>query len=261
MYLFYRISDQKRKLLPGVTKSLCLQNFLEVFGRENLFIVTENCDSETVQFIENQLLGYEEADLNYCLEQAAKTNGTVYFVDDNFIHRTPAQLLITEGLTLGQYVSLYDMPDKYGPKQTDGEESKVMRTPSSHWKFTKATGTTFATTGEILREDWEVFQQWLNDPKFQLWPALIEKDRQLAVCLPGAASELSYNDQIEDWAIDNLLLELIDRTLLMDQTVTAMILNFQRQYPEEKMKLLNIIAALEAEVQRKFIKVTLDINV
>jgi hypothetical protein len=261
MYLFYRISKQKKKLLPGATKSRCLQNFLEIFGRENLTIVAENCDADTEQFIENQMLTYEPTDLSYCLEQAAQTNGTVYFVEDCYIHRTPAQLLLTEGLTLAPYVTLYDAPEKYGPEATDGEISKVMRTESCHWRYTESTGGSFATTGEVLREDWDILSNWGSNPNYALWPALREKERELAVCIPGAASDISQVEQVEDWAIDHMIYELIDRMLLIDQRMAPMILNFQRQYPDEKMKLLSIIQSLENEVQKKVVKVSLNITV
>ena len=75
------------------------------------------------------------------------------------------QKILLEGLDIGDYVSLYDHPDKYvnsneirnncqgNPKIIDNsEQTRVYLSDSAHWKLTNIL--TFASNIRILKEDY-----------------------------------------------------------------------------------------------------------
>jgi hypothetical protein len=179
LYTLYRISDKgnpKRKL-QHADKFYCLNNFIEVFGKENLVVFADNCNEETInsirsfgiKLIELPALGNALsfiAVLDFALKHF-NDNDTVYFVEDDYLHLKNAGVILNEGLALADYVTLYDNPDKYTDVKNgghnhfiieNGEETKVLLTASSHWKITNSTTMSFATHIKILREDSKLWQ-------------------------------------------------------------------------------------------------------
>ena len=130
MKIYYRISNNsyKKNRLSNATKQHCLNNFLQEFDRsENtISIIADNVtDSELDKFIDSKCkhnIIRENTKLNnaksfrHCLRRACtETDDTenVYFAEDDYLYLPNAFNYLKEGLTISDYVTLYDHPDKY----------------------------------------------------------------------------------------------------------------------------------------------------
>lgn len=246
MKLYYRISDNsyKKQKLIGATKEACFQNFIKAFcgiiysnfskfphyvpkSEIPIKVILDNCVSETEDMVhvsgmpcEKTQLG-NAGSLRYALEQAMEgdDNDIIYFCEDDYLHLDTAPKLIVEGMDRSDYVTLYDHPDKYTAQYNGGEFSKVIKTESSHWRYTISTCMTFATTVKTLKEDIDVWRKYTDGSHphdHKIFTELSkEKRRRLAVCIPGAAchTDLEYSGRIsrmtiEPWAIDMMIQRL-----------------------------------------------------
>lgn len=234
--LFYRISDAsyKKPKLPGVTKEVCLKNFLwafkeiifskEVFEgvRPPITILADNV-SESKHLVTDTGLPVIATDLGnagsliYALELALERNSDdtlVYFCEDDYLHLPHAIKLLEEGLQVSDYVTLYDHPDKYTSVYDFGEVSKVFRTKSSHWRHTQSTCMTFGTRVGVLREDLEVWKKHVdgNHPHdHKIFTELGTKGRKLSVSIPGVAchTDLTFSGHAHSVLMDEWALELL----------------------------------------------------
>jgi GT2 family glycosyltransferase len=112
-----------------------------------------------------------------------------------------AENSIVEGLEIADYVSLYDHPDKYliaGPNplvKDGGEATKVILTPSTHWKYTNSTTMTFAARVKTLKQDYEIIKQHCEPDiplDFQMFIALLKRGRQLITPIPGQSTHCDH---------------------------------------------------------------------
>lgn len=177
----YRISDggYKKDKLEFADKFYCLENFLKHFDAKSTVFFADNCKPETLQKLKQyQDLTIIESNKGSSAQsfrmvaQYALDNFTdetiVYFLEDDYLHKTGAAKAIQEGLTIGDYVTLYDHPDKYINKidggnplvANGGELSRVLLTNSSHWKQTNSTTLTFACKMKTFKQDWPVFEKY-----------------------------------------------------------------------------------------------------
>jgi hypothetical protein len=127
-----------------------------------------------------------------------------------------------EGIQIGDYVSLYDHPDKYLPPEQGGnplvkdggENTKLLLTRSSHWKVTNSTTMTFATRVQTIQEDQAIWWKYTQKNTPQDFKAFAElcghtflknkitsPKRKLISCLPSRAThiELKHLAPLTDW--------------------------------------------------------------
>ena len=229
--IYYRISDQsyEKPKLPGASKTVCLYNCLKAFPNDPIRVIADRCRPETVEWIKHFGMPCHETDLGnagsmkYAL-QLAKDNrdDTIcYFVEDDYLHREGADVVLREGFTVAEYVTLYDHPDKYTRQYRNGEISQVRRTPHSHWRYTLSTCMTFAMRAEFLRHDWAILDRYTDGQHpndHQLFCDLNGSMRRVGVAIPGYAchTDLTFSGAagrmlIEEWAI-----ELMNRQLDQD---------------------------------------------
>lgn len=237
MKVFYRISDgsYKKIKLPGADKEFCLRNFQSVFRHVESYMIADNCQ-KSLELVKdhNRLhktnLG-NAGSLMYAIELAikeGKDSDELYFVEDDYLHLDKAYELIREGLGIADYVTVYDHPDKYTKLYDYGEVSKVVKTKSSHWRYTISTCMTFATTVAKLKEDLEVWKKHttgFHPHDHSIFTDLKQNGRSLAVCIPGVAchTDLTFSGwvnsvEIDEWAIDMLCKEIeskLDPSLTM----------------------------------------------
>ena len=181
MLKIYRLSNNRQitKFEP-VAKQDCLINFLKVFEEKNLIIIADNVKNETIDSLKKINATYEETSLGnsksfiHALDIAiTRDDEIVYFVEDDYLHLPNAVELIIEGIELADYVSLYDHPDKYMDANENnphpnllvkdgGEDTKVITSQSSHWKFTNSTTMTFAARIKTIKEDYEILKKHCN---------------------------------------------------------------------------------------------------
>jgi hypothetical protein len=238
MKLYYRISDQsyQKPKLIGATKEVCLANFCRAFSEivfENMLsdtpppvrIIADRCNRDTLKMLRRTGLplimtdkgnaGSLRETLNMAISENDE-NEIVYFCEDDYLHTEKSPTLLKEGIKRADYVTLYDHPDKYTRFYEGGEISKVIKTESSHWRYTASTCMTFGTKVKTLKEDMDVWNEFTSEDHPHdhfIFKKLSEtKRRRLAVCIPGAAchTDLTFSGTvhhllIEPWAIEMMI--------------------------------------------------------
>ena len=230
MKIYYRISNNsyKKNRLVHATKEQCLSNFLTEFDvpENNIIIVADNVtdamlktyifskQNENVKIVETKLNNAHA--FRYCLRDCCETisdKDSVYFVEDDYLHLPNSFKILKEGLTISNYVTLYDHPDKYldatngGNPQIDGggEITRVVMTDSIHWKLTNSTTMTFAAQGKIIKADKDIWEKYLLTSYPRDYDACCEliqiHNRSLVSCIPGLAthSEIPWTTPLVDW--------------------------------------------------------------
>lgn len=223
MICIYRISDFAqtstfKPKLEHATKRHCLEQFIRVFGKLNLFIIADSVSDETYQELCG-MLGEEcsqqivrtqyksgafsfLAAVKLAIESSLPPETPVYLCEDDYLHLPDAKQLLLEGLTVGDYASLYDHPDKYLPHNT--KPSRILLTKSTHWRTTESTTMTFATRVATLREDYDIYVEFCKTGypyDHNMFLQLNSKGRTLVTCIPGASThaELAWLSPLVEW--------------------------------------------------------------
>ena len=109
---------------------------------ENVKII--NTGSECDSFIET---------LNFIKSKNYPLNTIIYFLEDDYLHRSGWCDILLEGFTLNPaYVTLYD----FNFFLNDSSFYKLFTTKSTHWRAVPATTNTFACKFSTLLEDYEI---------------------------------------------------------------------------------------------------------
>jgi hypothetical protein len=232
MKALYRLSDNgyKKIKFPNATKRRCLLNFLEHWPNEEVTVLVDKVVDETREWLEfyretmNLNIQYIDGGssaqgFRIAVETALELPDSeyVYLVEDDYWHLPHSHQVLSEGVTVADYASLYDCPDKYVPASmggnpliddSGGEITRVILTPSSHWKMTNSTTCTFATNVKTLREDLPLWKKWCFHNESQTHPhdfkaflELREKGRSLITPLPGLSThcEPQWATPLVDW--------------------------------------------------------------
>lgn len=233
--LYYRISDKSyhKAKLPGSNKDICLMNFCKAFANDifsemsnnttPMKIIADNCERKTIKMLMSTGIPTSITDVGNagslrCAFEVALEEGeeedVVYFCEDDYLHLESSSRVLKEGVTIAEYVTLYDHPDKYTRAYGGGEVSKVMRTMSSHWRFTQSTCMTFGCKVKTLRKDKPIWDKWIGGEHphdHKVFTELGEQGRKLAVCIPGTAchTDLTFSGTINNVMIDTWAIELM----------------------------------------------------
>lgn len=228
--IIYRISDAGyKKVKPNyVNNENCLRNATNIFSTENYnwTVIADNTSDETNQMILKYVkpesikftsIGSGAGTFNYGLNFALTLddNDVVYFLENDYIHKLNSNSILLEGINVGgDYVSLYDHPDKYIPanrggnpfiENDGGEVTKVYLTKSCHWKITNSTTMTFASKVKTLKEDETILRKWTNmgdyPRDFDMFIELREKGKVLLTPIPGYSThgETAWLSPLTDW--------------------------------------------------------------
>lgn len=152
--------------------------------------------------------------LNYIKDQNYNNNDIIYFLEDDYIHRSGWIDVMLEGFEYigADYYTLYDHPDKYGPTTYpmlyEDLTSKIFATPSIHWRTIPNTTNTYACTYETLMKHFDIHikycdlvEKWTKDSyKFQeLWSI----GSNLISCIPGYSAHVENNmlSPVVDWSV------------------------------------------------------------
>jgi len=242
--VIYRLSDNgyNKPKFPNATKLHCFKNMLSQFHPNwvHVFVDETNLLPETRQAMidennhwwaeygdqigagfghfEFYTAGSSAASWRHVFDFALnkfRPEEYVYFVEDDYLHLEGARSILTQGLQIADYVSLYDHNDKYIPAsqggnpfidEDAGEVTKVFRTKDVHWKLTNSTTMTFATTVAQLREDeatWREFTQGSHPNDFSCFLKLRELGRSLITPIPGYSThcEPRWASPGTDWDV------------------------------------------------------------
>ncbi|MBI9086565.1 MAG: glycosyltransferase family 2 protein [Desulfobacterales bacterium] len=211
LHKIFRICDLRdgRTKISHITKRQCFENFVAVFGTDNLTVVADNCRPETVEYLRGLTDQIHQAALGnaasflYALKLAGNLpqDDAVYLVEDDYLHQAGAETFLEEGLERADYVSLYDHPDKYAdpspnPLVKDGAETcRVLMTRSTHWKQTNSTTMTFAARVRTLREDAAIMGPYCRaavPADFFMFRDLLKRGRTLITPIPGRATHCDH---------------------------------------------------------------------
>lgn len=127
----------------------------------------------------------------------------VYLAEDDYWHLPGWAQALREGLTVFDYVTAYDHPDKYCADNgvVSSNAAIVVHTASTHWRTAPSTTNTFAMLARTLKADTPVHMHFgsSDHEKFlELW----NRGRTLGTCLPGRAThcEVGMLSPTVDWA-------------------------------------------------------------
>ena len=136
--------------------------------------------------------GSDAVSFRAALAVAKKLDGIIVFLEDDYAV-TPEWHLIAEGLRFGDYVTLYDHPDKY-QAMYENLPCTLFKGATRHWRTTPSTTNSYAMTSATLRRDIKIHELYCNEycggitldhPKFlELW----KEGRKLVSCIPSAWS-------------------------------------------------------------------------
>jgi len=184
--VYYRLSNLEAGLsknkIPNATKKHCLENCIKEFGLSNITILGDRLNQETLEYVQSLNIKLIPVDngtgsgtfrdaLNLAIEEN-KDEDFVYLLEDDFLHKSKSKNLIIEGLSkYNSYITLYDHPDKYiNPEnggnpyiQQEGENTKLVKTGSVHWKITNSTVMSFAARVSRLKEDYNLLLKYSSN--------------------------------------------------------------------------------------------------
>jgi len=227
MKVLYRISDggnrtDKPYYVNGKT---IFSHFLKVFHSQEIYVIADNISDDTYRFLCSKIktdriirtkLSNAGA-LMFAIEYAIQNfqdSDAVYFAEDDYVYRMNAPEIIEEGLSLAQYSSGYDHPDKYinhnegGPNphiSEGGELTRVLISKSCHWKLTNSCCMTFATSVRILKEDLDIIRKHCQSSPpadYRMFQELINfRGRKLVSPLPSVSThgENRWLAKFVDW--------------------------------------------------------------
>lgn len=226
MKVIYRISDGGyNKIKPTyVTKRGCFLHFIKIFKNFDMYIIADNVSEDTYSFLQQHI------DSNKIIRTSLSNAGSfmfsvdfaiknfkhdekVYFAEDDYIYTQDAPKIIEEGLDIAQYSSGYDHPDKYinyneggNPfVKNGGELTRVILSKNRHWKITNSCCMTFATTVNIIKQDYHIFKKHCSTSHpydFEIFCDLYKnKGRRLVSCIPAVSThgEIKWLSKFIDW--------------------------------------------------------------
>lgn len=226
MRIIYRISDAGyNKVKPDyITNENCLANAVKVFDDCEFSIIADNVSKETDEMIQKYVpksdilyvsVGHGAGTFNLALDEALtmSDNDTVYFVENDYLHKPDSRIIIEEGLNFGaNFVSLYDHPDKYMDPIDGGnpyckggaEDTRVYLSESTHWKVTNSTTMTFAAQVKTLRRTESILRKHTNGSHpndFQMFLELRKNNEYLVTPIPGYAThgETAWLSPLTNW--------------------------------------------------------------
>lgn len=230
MRVLYRISDNgyKKVKFENASKWSCLENFVSAWNvRGEITLYVDKVIPETQEYldkfcptmdiIQKPIQGGSSAGswrivMNEALD--LPDDEVVYFVEDDYFHLPGSRQALLEAIDRAHYVTLYDAPDKYVPARLGGnplieddgaDATKVILTPSHHWRLTNSTTMTFACRVGTLREDEAIWDKWTagsHPHDFQCFLELREQGRALLSPLPSLSThcEPAWAAPLIDWS-------------------------------------------------------------
>jgi hypothetical protein len=227
MHIFYKYSDKgKPPRLNNniIDKKYLFDNFVKCNGGriDNISVLLDNSTDNTYNCFKQSYdaLKITRSSLGNCGANMAIYNTIckkmhddeiVFITEDDYLYLPDLEKYIIEGISIADYVTLYDHPDKYmNPSPNPyvyngGEQTKVFCTRSSHWKFTNSTTMTFAMKAKTLKQDFAIFTQANQGSglpeDFKMWCELIKRGRTLVSPIPSRATHLDgiNHSLLIDW--------------------------------------------------------------
>lgn len=230
LFVYYRLSDgsYEKNKPEYITNAKCLANFTQYFSTDGLYLIADNVTDDTWHWLHSEYpsipkershFGNGAQSFNHALDLALThdDNSIIYFMEDDYLHRSGARKILLEGFTLNtDYVTLYDHPDKYMDPiilkklykplvKNSGENTRVMITDSCHWKATNSTTMTFAARVKTLKKDERVLRKFTDGSyplDYKMFLKLRKKGKILISSIPGYSThgEIEWLTALTDWS-------------------------------------------------------------
>jgi hypothetical protein len=132
----------------------------------------------------------------------------IYFLEDDFIHKPNWCNILREGFDYidTDYITLYDHNDKYFYSMYQDLTSKILCTPSTHWKSIPNTTNTYASLAPTLLKDIDIHLQYCDligkcTRDFDKFNHLEKIGRTLINPIPGYSThcEPEFLSPLVDW--------------------------------------------------------------
>ena len=229
MLIVYRYSDASQQgagekyKLALATKQNCLLNFLRAFDvveKHRMVLIADNVSDASMEWLKEHVpalpalpaRGIIRTDYKsgahsflhavcFAMQLDVPDDTIVYLVEDDYIHAPGAHAVLEEGMSVGDYVTLYDHKDKY----QDPQSSYIYATKSCHWRTTPSTTMTFATRKGTLVSDFDIYLEYCKTGypyDHEMFLALgKEKQRRLVSSIPGYSThaETAWLSPCRDW--------------------------------------------------------------
>jgi hypothetical protein len=208
-HCFFSDISQHKKRFEGFSREKCHRNLMQTIDRDKAnitfldhFIRNENniveiqAGTEAGAFL--QLLEYVES-------RSFAPETILYFVEDDYLHRTGWVDVLLEGMMLADYATLFDHRDKYFFPMYRTLKSEVFHTKSCHWRSVPSTTQTFAVRWKTLREDLSLHRKFSLGRQIsqdhQKFVQLCKRGRRLISPLPGYSThvEVEFASPCFDW--------------------------------------------------------------
>lgn len=100
--------------------------------------------------------------LEYVAKQSFPEETILYFLEDDYLHRTGWVDVLLEGFTLPavDYITLFDDRDKYFLPQYQELSSQIFHTKTCHWRTTPSTTNTYAMRFKTFKEHLPIHQKF-----------------------------------------------------------------------------------------------------
>lgn len=227
--VYYRLSNLSaggnKIKLSHATKQHCLENCIKEFGLENITVIGDKLNQETLDYVNSLNIrliqvsnGTGSGTFRDALDLALKENSDkdfIYLLEDDFLHKPNSKNLLVEGLSkYDSYITLYDHPDKYlDPKyggnpyiEQEGENTKLVKTESVHWKITNSTVMSFAARVSRLKEDYDLLLKYSSNhitDSFRFFLELANTKGVIVLSsIPGHSThcETTWLSPLTDWS-------------------------------------------------------------
>ncbi len=105
--------------------------------------------------------------LYYIITRDIPDNDIVYVLEDDYVHRKGWVDIMLEGFghSDADYVSLYDHRDKYFLRRYRNLKSRIIFSPSVHWRYIPSTTNTWATRFKTLKKHFKIHEIYCKSRK------------------------------------------------------------------------------------------------
>jgi len=147
--------------------------------------------------------------LEYVYEQNIDDNTILYFLEDDYYHKPGWTNILREGFEYigADYITLYDHKDKYFLPMYENLQSKIIATPSIHWRTIPSTTNTYVMLSQTFKNHYGIHKEYCDlergytrdhDKFIRLW----NEGSNLISCIPGYSThcEVEYLSPCIKWS-------------------------------------------------------------
>lgn len=181
--IFYRICPFKQHSDPPKYMDdkwelvkFCHDSFLKAKTNEPVTYLLDRCEGWTDYFSKTgEVINYIGMDTAYSIkfmfDLAKEIKGKVLMLEDDYLWRPDTIKHLWRGLDEFKLVSPYDHPSHYLEDRFKDFPFKLKLVDNIVWRNSPSNTHTFGTTGEYMREHWDIFKEGMwDDPMYQSLP-------------------------------------------------------------------------------------------